>query len=432
MGVVIWYSGQFLFYWLCCFMLLKKILFFKQDICVLLLEGVSQIVVEVFSVVGYSQIEVYIKVLFEDELKECIVEVYIVGICLCIQFSVEVLVEVKCLIVVGCFCIGINQVDLDVVELVGILVFNVFYFNICSVVELVIVEVIMLIRGILQKNVECYCGGWLKLVSGSYEVCGKMLGIIGYGYIGIQVGVFVELLGMQVIFYDVEIKLVLGNVCVVVSLDDLLVCVDIVILYVLEMLFMQWMIGSIELVKMCKGVYLINVVCGIVVDIDVLDVVLVSGYVGGVVLDVFLVELKGNGDIFELLLICYDNVIFILYVGGSMLEVQDNIGVEVVVKLVCYSDNGSILLVVNFLEVILFEYEDSLCLLYIYQNVLGVLFRVNEIFLCYNVNIDGQFLCIDLKVGYVVIDIIVSEVQVVVVCDELVVILGMLWMCILY
>lgn len=219
-------------------MLLKKILFLKQDICVLLLEGVSQIVIDVFIVVGYLQIEQYIKVLFEDELKVCIVEVYIVGICLCIQFSVEVLVYVKCLMVVGCFCIGINQVDLEVVELVGILVFNVFYFNICSVVELVIVEVIMLICGILQKNVECYWGGWFKLVVGSYEVCGKMLGIIGYGYIGMQVGVMVEVMGMQVIFYDIEIKLLLGNVCVVIDLDDLLVWVDIVIVYVLEMLVM--------------------------------------------------------------------------------------------------------------------------------------------------------------------------------------------------
>lgn len=183
---------------------------------------------------------------------------------------------------------------------------------------------------------------------------------------------------------------------------------------------------------MCFGVYLINVVCGIVVDIDVLDVVLCSGYIGGVVLDVFLVEFKGNGDVFVLLLIVYDNVILILYVGGSMLEVQDNIGVEVVVKLVCYSDNGSIFLVVNFFEVILFEYVDSLCLLYIYQNVLGVLFKVNEIFLCFNVNIDGQFLCIDLKVGYVVIDIIVSEEQVGVVCEEFVVIFGILCICVLY
>ena len=277
----------------------KKTSFPKQDIRVLLLEGVSQTAVEVFSAAGYSQIEAHTKALPEDELKARIAEAHIVGIRSRTQLSAEVLAEAKRLIAVGCFCIGTNQVDLDAAELAGIPVFNAPYSNTRSVAELVIAEAIMLTRGIPQKNAECHRGGWSKSASGSHEVRGKTLGIIGYGHIGTQVGVLAESLGMQVIFHDVETKLALGNARAAASLDDLLARADIVTLHVPETPATQWMIGSTELAKMRKGAHLINAARGTVVDIDALDAALASGHVGGAALDVFPVEPKGNGDIFE-------------------------------------------------------------------------------------------------------------------------------------
>ncbi|HIE0525486.1 TPA: phosphoglycerate dehydrogenase [Stenotrophomonas maltophilia] len=410
----------------------KKTSFPKQDIRVLLLEGVSQTAVEVFSAAGYSQIEAHTKALPEDELKARIAEAHIVGIRSRTQLSAEVLAEAKRLIAVGCFCIGTNQVDLDAAELAGIPVFNAPYSNTRSVAELVIAEAIMLTRGIPQKNAECHRGGWSKSASGSHEVRGKTLGIIGYGHIGTQVGVLAESLGMQVIFHDVETKLALGNARAAASLDDLLARADIVTLHVPETPSTQWMIGSTELAKMRKGAHLINAARGTVVDIDALDAALASGHVGGAALDVFPVEPKGNGDIFESPLTRHDNVILTPHVGGSTLEAQDNIGVEVAAKLVRYSDNGSTLSAVNFPEVTLPEHADSLRLLHIHQNVPGVLSKVNEIFSRHNVNIDGQFLRTDPKVGYVVIDITASEAQAAAVRDELAAIPGTLRTRILY
>lgn len=221
--------------------------------------------------------------------------------------------------------------------------------------------------GVLEVNVKVYCGVWNKQVVGSFEVCGKKLGIIGYGYIGIQFGILVELLGMYVFFYDIENKLLFGNVIQVQYFFDLLNMSDVVSLYVLENVFIKNMMGVEELVLMKLGVLLINVFCGIVVDILVLCDVLVSKYLVGVVIDVFLIEFVINSDFFILLLCEFDNVIFILYIGGFIQEVQENIGLEVVGKLVKYFDNGLILLVVNFLEVFLLLYGGC-CLLYIYEN----------------------------------------------------------------
>ena len=285
----------------------KKTSFPKQDIRVLLLEGVSQTAVEVFSAAGYSQIEAHSKALPEDELKARIAEAHIVGIRSRTQLSAEVLAEAKRLIAVGCFCIGTNQVDLDAAELAGIPVFNAPYSNTRSVAELVIAEAIMLTRGIPQKNAECHRGGWSKSASGSHEVRGKTLGIIGYGHIGTQVGVLAESLGMQVIFHDVETKLSLGNARAAASLDDLLARADIVTLHVPETPSTQWMIGATELAKMRPGAHVINAARGTVVDIDALDAALASGHIGGAALDVFPAEPKGNGEVVESPLTRHDN-----------------------------------------------------------------------------------------------------------------------------
>jgi len=410
----------------------KKTSYPKQDIRVLLLEGVSQTAVDVFTAAGYSQIELHTKALLEDQLKERIAEAHIVGIRSRSQLSADVLAEAKRLIAVGCFCIGTNQVDLDAAELAGIPVFNAPYSNTRSVAELVIAEAIMLTRGIPQKNAQCHRGGWSKSAAGSHEVRGKTLGIVGYGHIGTQVGVLAEALGLQVVFHDVETKLALGNARAAASLDDLLERADIVTLHVPETPSTQWMIGATELAKMRRGAHLINAARGTVVDIDALDAALASGHIGGAALDVFPVEPKGNGDVFSSPLIQHDNVILTPHVGGSTLEAQDNIGIEVAAKLVRYSDNGSTLSAVNFPEVTLPEHDGSLRLLHIHRNVPGVLSKVNEIFSRHNVNIDGQFLRTDPKVGYVVIDITAGEAQASAVREELAAIEGTLRTRVLY
>lgn len=404
----------------------------KSKIKFLLLEGVHPSAVDVLKAAGYSSIEYITSSLPEAQLKEKIADAHFIGIRSRTQLTEEIFDHAKKLVAVGCFCIGTNQVDLEAAELAGIPVFNAPYSNTRSVAELVIAEAIMLTRGIPQKNAECHRGGWSKSAAGSHEVRGKTLGIIGYGHIGTQVGVMAEAMGMQVIFHDVETKLSLGNARAAISLDDLLARADIVTVHVPETPATQWMIGADELARMRPGAHLINAARGTVVDIDALDAALRSGHLGGAALDVFPVEPKGNGDAFVSPLTAHDNVILTPHVGGSTLEAQDNIGVEVAAKLVRYSDNGSTLSAVNFPEVTLPEHAESLRLLHIHQNVPGVLSKVNEIFSRHNVNIDGQFLRTDPKVGYVVIDITASEAQAGAVREELAAIPGTLRTRVLY
>ena len=382
-----------------------KTSFPKQDIRVVLFEGISQSAVDVFTAAGYQQVELLSKSLSGDELKARIANAHIVGIRSRTQLTAEVLAEARKLITIGCFCIGTNQVDLEAAELAGVPVFNAPYSNTRSVAELVVAEAIMLMRGIPQKNAECHRGGWSKSALGSHEVRGKTLGIVGYGHIGTQVGVLAESLGMQVLFHDIETKLSLGNARTAASLDDLLERSDIVTLHVPETPATQMMFGAAQIARMKPGAHLINASRGTVVDIDALAAALESGHVGGAAVDVFPIEPKGNGDVFESPLARFDNVILTPHVGGSTLEAQDNIGTEVAAKLVRYSDNGSTLSAVNFPEVTLPEHAGSHRILHIHRNVPGVLSRINELFSREGVNIDGQFLRTDAKVGYVVIDI---------------------------
>ncbi|KAF1719151.1 phosphoglycerate dehydrogenase [Pseudoxanthomonas wuyuanensis] len=389
----------------------KKTSYPKQDIRVLLLEGVSQTAVDTFKATGYTQIELHAKSLPEDELKARIAEAHIIGIRSRSQLNAEVLAQARRLIAIGCFCIGTNQVDLDAAELAGIPVFNAPYSNTRSVAELVIAQAVMLMRGIPQKNAECHRGGWSKSAAGSHEARGKTLGIIGYGHIGTQVGVLAEAIGMQVIFHDIETKLSLGNARAAASLDDLLERSDVVTLHVPETASTQGMFGAAQIARMKAGAHLINASRGTVVDIDALAAALQSGHLGGAAVDVFPVEPKGNDDAFVSPLRGIDNVILTPHVGGSTLEAQDNIGVEVAAKLVRYSDNGSTLSAVNFPEVTLPGHDGSRRILHIHRNVPGVLSQVNDIFRDRGVNIDGQFLRTDAKVGYVVIDVTASEEQ---------------------
>ena len=389
----------------------KKTSYPKQDIRVLLLEGVSRTAVETFRAAGYTQIEFHEKSLPEDELKRRIAEAPIVGIRSRTHLTDDVLAQARRLIAVGCFCIGTNQVDLDAAELAGIPVFNAPYSNTRSVAELVIAQAILLMRGIPQKNAECHRGGWSKSAAGSHEVRGKTLGIIGYGHIGTQVGVLAEALGMHVLFHDIETKLSLGNARPAIGLDDLLAQSDVVTLHVPETPATQGMFGAAQIAGMKRGAHLINASRGTVVDIDALADALKSGQVGGAAVDVFPVEPKGNAESFESPLRGLDNVILTPHVGGSTLEAQDNIGIEVAAKLVRYSDNGSTLSAVNFPEVTLPGHDGSRRILHIHRNVPGVLSQINDIFRDRGINIDGQFLRTDPKVGYVVIDVTADEEQ---------------------
>ena len=389
----------------------KKTSYPKQDIRVLLLEGVSRTAVDTFRAAGYTQIEFHEKSLPEDELKRRIAEAHIVGIRSRTHLTDDVLAQARRLIAVGCFCIGTNQVDLDAAELAGIPVFNAPYSNTRSVAELVIAQAILLMRGIPQKNAECHRGGWSKSAAGSHEVRGKTLGIIGYGHIGTQVGVLAEALGMHVLFHDIETKLSLGNARPAIGLDDLLAQSDVVTLHVPETPATQGMFGAAQIAGMKRGAHLINASRGTVVDIDALADALKSGQVGGAAVDVFPVEPKGNAESFESPLRGLDNVILTPHVGGSTLEAQDNIGIEVAAKLVRYSDNGSTLSAVNFPEVTLPGHDGSRRILHIHRNVPGVLSQINDIFRDRGINIDGQFLRTDLMFGYVVIDVTADEEQ---------------------
>ncbi|MGA0586075.1 phosphoglycerate dehydrogenase [Dyella sp. KRB-257] len=377
----------------------------RQDIKVLLLEGVSQSAVETFRQAGYTQIEYHQKSLPEAELKARVAEAHIVGIRSRSHLTAEMLAEARRLIAIGCFCIGTNQVDLGTAKKLGVPVFNAPYSNTRSVAELVLAEAIMLLRGIPQKNALCHRGGWTKSALGSYEARGKTLGVIGYGHIGTQVGVLAEGLGMQVIFHDIETKLSLGNARAAASLDDLLERSDVVSLHVPETPATQMMIGAEQLAKMRAGSLLINASRGTVVDIDALASALRREHLAGAAIDVFPAEPKGNDDPFVSPLVGMDNVILTPHIGGSTLEAQDNIGIEVAAKLVRYSDNGSTLSAVNFPEVSLPEHPRSRRLLHIHRNVPGVLSRINEVFSAGNVNIDAQFLQTDAELGYVVIDV---------------------------
>ncbi|MFA6228677.1 MAG: phosphoglycerate dehydrogenase [Rhodanobacter sp.] len=404
----------------------------RQDIKVLLLEGVSPSAVDVFHRAGYSQVELHAKSLPEDELKQRIADAHIVGIRSRTQLTAEVLAQAKRLIAAGCFCIGTNQVDLSAARKLGVPVFNAPYSNTRSVAELVIAEAIMLLRGIPQKNALCHRGGWTKSAAGSFETRDKVLGIVGYGHIGTQVGVLAESLGMRVIFHDIEAKLSLGNARAVSSLDELLERADVVTLHVPETPATQLMIKAEQLAKMRAGAMLINASRGTVVDIDALAAALRRGHLAGAAVDVFPAEPKGNDDAFVSPLIGMDNVILTPHIGGSTLEAQENIGIEVASKLIRYSDNGSTLSAVNFPEVTLPEHPNSRRLLHIHRNMPGILSRINELFTAGNINIDAQFLQTDSEVGYVVIDVSADVRQANALKDQLAAIPGTLRSRVLY
>lgn len=377
----------------------------KSKIRFLLLEGVHQTAIDTLKESGYTNIEYLKTALSEDELVEKIKGVHFVGIRSRTQLTRRVFEAANKLVSVGCFCIGTNQVDLLAAQEHGVVVFNAPYSNTRSVAELVLAEAIMLLRGIPEKNAVCHRGGWLKSAVGSFEARGKTLGIIGYGSIGSQTSVLAEALGMKVRFYDVVTKLPLGNAQQVRDLYELLGMSDVVTLHVPESPSTKDMMGQKEIAAMKSGSILINAARGTVVDIDALAESLESKHLAGAAIDVFPVEPKGNNEEFVSPLRAFDNTILTPHVGGSTQEAQENIGMEVAEKLVKYSDNGTTTSSVNFPEVALPEHPGKHRLLHVHENIPGVLSAINNIFYENEINIAGQYLQTNDKVGYVVTEV---------------------------
>ncbi|MBZ4194072.1 MAG: phosphoglycerate dehydrogenase [Candidatus Contendobacter sp.] len=377
----------------------------KSRIKILLLEGVHASAVAAFQADGYPNIVTYAKALSEPQLLEAVSDAYFIGIRSVTQLTAPVLEHAPRLIGIGCFCIGTNQVDLDVAQLRGVPVFNAPFSNTRSVAELALAEIIFLLRGIPQRNAAAHRGGWIKTATGSHEARGKYLGIVGYGHIGTQVGVLAEALGMRVVFYDIETKLALGNAQPLPTLDALLECADVVTLHVPETPQTFKMIGAKQLARMKPGAALINAARGTVVDVAALIHALESQHLTGAAIDVFPEEPKANEDEFVSPLRRFDNVLLTPHVGGSTEEAQQNIGLEVAGKLLKYSNNGSTLGSVNFPEVSLPEHPGKHRLLHIHRNQPGVLSAINAVFSEQQINIAGQYLQTNPRIGYVVIDI---------------------------
>lgn len=377
----------------------------KEKIKVLLLENVSDTAVENFSRNGYAQVERLTKALPEAQLIEAIKNVHLLGIRSKTQVTRSVLEAAKKLQAVGCFCIGVNQVDLAAATECGVAVFNAPYSNTRSVAELVIGAAIMLIRRIPDKNAAAHKGIWLKESSGSYELRGKTLGIIGYGNIGSQVSVLAESLGMKVIFYDVETKLPLGNATDSRTLKDLLSKADVVTLHVPETAQTKNLINKSNLKYCKKGSIIINYARGEVIDLPALRRCIEDGQVTGAAIDVFPVEPEKNGDRFESPLQGLPNVILTPHIGGSTEEAQQNIGEDVSNKLLNYLEKGITFGSHTVPALSLPPQAGAHRILHIHRNVPGVLSAINGELSRNKINIVGQYLKTNDSIGYVVVDV---------------------------
>ena len=377
----------------------------KEKIRILFLENISEVAVKNFNKYGYEKVERISKALSEEDLLKEIKDVHILGIRSKTHISQRVLEAAKRLQAIGCFCIGVNQVDLHAATRNGVVVFNAPYSNTRSVAELVIAAAIMLIRRIPDKNKAAHEGYWMKEAKGSYELRGKTLGIIGYGNIGTQVSVLAEALGMKVIFYDVETKLPLGNAEDAKSLKDLLKKADVVTLHVPDTPQTKNLINKTNLRLFKKNSILINYARGEVVDLDALRAAMEDGHVAGAAIDVYPWEPEKNGDRFQTPLQQVPNVILTPHIGGSTEEAQQNIGEDVSAKLFNYLEKG----ISNGSHTVpglsLPPQEGAHRILHIHNNVPGVLSEINTQLSKNNINILAQYLKTNDEIGYVVLDV---------------------------
>jgi D-3-phosphoglycerate dehydrogenase / 2-oxoglutarate reductase len=378
--------------------------FDKANIKVLLLEGVHPSAQENFRSAGYTNLEALPHALNEEELRDALGGVHILGVRSRTHVTTSALDAAKRLIAIGCFCIGTNQVDLFDAMRRGVPVFNAPFSNTRSVAELVLAEAVLLLRGIPAKHMKLMQGAWEKSAKNSFEIRGKTLGVIGYGNIGSQLGVMAEAMGMRVLFTDVVKKLNLGNARQV-GLEQLLGESDVISLHVPATASTENMIAAPQLSLVKPTAILINASRGNVVDLHALANALQDKQLLGAAIDVFPREPKSNDEIFVSPLQNCDNVLLTPHVGGSTVEAQENIGVEVSEKLIHYSDNGSTLSAVNFPEVSLPAHAGKHRLLHIHRNVPGVLSHINAVFFDSGINVAAQYLQTNPNIGYVVIDL---------------------------
>tara|TARA_R110002074_G_scaffold161480_4_gene319353 strand:+ start:23234 stop:25126 length:1893 start_codon:yes stop_codon:yes gene_type:complete len=381
----------------------RNISYPKNRIKVLLLENVHTAAFENLSEDGFS-VELIKNSLSEDELIEKIKGVHVLGIRSKTQVTQKVLDAADKLLVVGAFCIGTTQIDLESAKKKGVVVFNAPYSNTRSVVELAIGEIIMLMRSVFDRSREIHEGQWQKTASGSREVRGKNLGIVGYGNIGKQLSVLAEAMGMRVYYYDVDDKLALGNAVKCGTLEDLLNVSDVVTLHIDDNKANKNFIGEREIKQMKKGAMLINLSRGFVVDIDALAEGLKSGHIGGAAIDVYPDEPASNGE-FHTKLQGFSNVILTPHVGGSTEEAQRDIADFVPNKIMDYINTGNTVDAVNFPNIRLPKQNKAHRFLHIHKNVPGIMAKINKVLAEYELNISSQYLSTDNEVGYVITDL---------------------------
>ena len=377
----------------------------KEKISILFLENISDTAVKQFRDAGYSDIRKLTGAVSEEQLIEEIKNVHLLGIRSKTQITRRVLDHASKLQAIGCFCIGVNQVDLKAATQKGVVVFNAPYSNTRSVAELVIGASIMLIRRILDKNISAHKGIWQKEAKGSYELRGKTLGIIGYGNIGTQVSILAEAVGMRVRYYDVATRLPLGNAEACGSLKELVGKSDIVTLHVPETDQTKNLVSKALLKQFKKGAILLNYARGEVVDLPALAKALESGQISGAAIDVFPWEPERNGDKFTSPLQGLPNVLLTPHIGGSTEEAQQNIGIDVSAKLFHLLEMGATTGSHTVPELSLPPQEGTHRILHIHKNVPGVLSSINTSLATNNINILAQYLKTNDSIGYVVLDV---------------------------
>ena len=381
----------------------RNISYPKNRIKILLLENVHPDAFKKLSKDGFT-VETVSKSLSEDELIEKIKDVHVLGIRSKTNVTKRVVEAAEKLMVVSAFCIGTKQIDLEACKEKGVVVFNAPYSNTRSVVELAIGEIIMLLRSVFQRSTEIHNGQWNKTAEGSREVRGKKLGIVGYGNIGKQLSVLAEALGMDVYYYDVEDKLALGNATRMDELTDLLAMSDVVTLHVDDNAANKNFFGEKEISEMKDGAHLVNLARGFVVDIPALVAALRSGKLAGAAVDVYPEEPRKNGEFYTALK-GLPNVILTPHVGGSTEEAQRDIADFVPGKIMAYINSGNTVDAVNFPNIRLPRQTKAHRFLHIHKNVPGVMAKINKILAKYDLNITGQYLSTDPKVGYVITDL---------------------------
>ena len=381
----------------------RNISYPKNRIKILLLENVHPDAFEKLSKDGFT-VETVSRSLSESELIEKIKDVHVLGIRSKTKVTQKVIEAAEKLMVVSAFCIGTKQIDLETCKENGVVVFNAPYSNTRSVVELAIGEIIMLMRSVFKRSTELHNGQWNKTAEGSREVRGKKLGIVGYGNIGKQLSILAEALGMDVYYYDVEDKLALGNATKMDKLSDLLAISDVVTLHIDDNAANKNFIGAEEISQMKHGAHLVNLSRGFVVDINALTQALKSGAIAGAAVDVYPEEPAKNGDFYTDLK-GLDNVILTPHVGGSTEEAQKDIADFVPNKMMAYINSGNTVDAVNFPNIRLPKHNNAHRFLHIHKNVPGVMARINKVLAKYDMNITGQYLSTDDRVGYVITDL---------------------------